>query len=78
MKKHVFLIVSIALLAGCNAPKEGEQEAANPAATTADIAWTPGENNATWNLRYRPYIEGAEDGMEGILVCADKDEAAHG
>lgn len=33
MKNHVFLIISIALLAGCTAPKEGEQEAANPAAT---------------------------------------------
>ena len=33
MKTHVFLIVSIALLVGCSAPKEGEQEAANPAAT---------------------------------------------
>ena len=31
--------------------------AAEPAATTADVNWTAGENNASWNLRYRPYID---------------------
>ncbi len=29
----------------------------DPTATTADITWTPGENNEDWNLRYRPYVE---------------------
>ena len=35
---------------------------ATPAATYADIAWTPGENNGTWNLRWRPYVDPA-------LIC---------
>ncbi len=30
-----------------------------PAATYADVAWVPGENNDTWNLRYRPYVDPA-------------------
>ena len=30
---------------------------AEPTATTADVAWTEGENNESWNLRYRPYVE---------------------
>ena len=32
---------------------------ATPAATSADIAWVPGENNATWNLRWRPWVDPA-------------------
>jgi hypothetical protein len=27
--------------------------------TTATIAWVPGENNASWNLRWRPYVDPA-------------------
>ena len=33
--------------------------AVTPAATSADIAWVPGENNATWNLRWRPWVDPA-------------------
>lgn len=25
--------------------------------TSADVDWTPGENNDGWNLRYRPYVD---------------------
>ena len=32
---------------------------ATPAATTADVAWEAGANNASWNLRYRPYVDPA-------------------
>ena len=32
---------------------------ATPAATSAEIAWVPGENNATWNLRWRPWVDPA-------------------
>ncbi len=39
------------------APQIPTELAADPAATTADISWTAGENNASWNLRYRPYID---------------------
>ena len=28
---------------------------AEPTTTTAEITWTPGENNNSWNLRWRPY-----------------------
>lgn len=30
---------------------------ATPAATSAEVSWTPGENNDAWNLRYREYVE---------------------
>ena len=33
--------------------------AVTPAATSADIAWVPGENNASWNLRWRPWVDPA-------------------
>ena len=52
-----------------------------PAATYADVAWVPGENNDTWNLRYRPYVDpallsrlwdlpnpGYEDQIEDLLI----------
>lgn len=32
---------------------------ATPTATTSDIVWTAGENNDSWNLRYRPYLDPA-------------------
>ena len=37
----------------------GQPEIVNvePAATTADVTWIAGEDNETWNLRYRPYVE---------------------
>ncbi len=37
----------------------GQPEIANvePTATTADVTWIAGEDNETWNLRYRPYVE---------------------
>lgn len=28
-----------------------------PTTTTAEVTWTPGENNDAWNLRYRPYVD---------------------
>jgi hypothetical protein len=34
---------------------------AEPTATTADVTWTPGDNNDSWNLRYRPYVEGTTE-----------------
>ncbi len=30
-----------------------------PTATTGDVAWTPGDNNNTWNLRWRPWTDPA-------------------
>ena len=30
-----------------------------PTATTGDVAWTPGVNNETWNLRWRPWTDPA-------------------
>ncbi len=30
---------------------------ATPAATSAELAWVAGENNGTWNLRWRPYTD---------------------
>ena len=39
------------------APTIPTELAANPAATTAEITWVAGENNNTWNLRYRPYVD---------------------
>lgn len=30
---------------------------ADPGVTTADISWTAGENNESWNLRWRPYVD---------------------
>ena len=30
---------------------------ADPGVTTADITWTPGKNNESWNLRWRPYVD---------------------
>lgn len=30
---------------------------ADPGSTTAEITWTPGENNDGWNLRWRPYVD---------------------
>ena len=30
---------------------------ADPTTTTAEITWTPGENNDSWNLRWRPYVD---------------------
>lgn len=32
----------------------------DPTATTADVDWTEGENNETWNLRYREYVDPEE------------------
>lgn len=29
----------------------------NPAATTADVAWTVGTYNSTWNVRYREWVD---------------------
>ena len=30
---------------------------ADPGSTTAEITWTPGENNDSWNLRWRPWVD---------------------
>ena len=41
-----------------------------PAATYADVAWVPGENNDTWNLRYREVSEGEVffEGFDGDAI----------
>ena len=39
---------------------------AEPTSTTAEITWTPGENNEDWNLRYREYVEGASSGQSTL------------
>jgi hypothetical protein len=36
---------------------------AEPTATTADVAWTPGANNNGWNLRYREYVGNVGDAL---------------
>jgi hypothetical protein len=33
---------------------------ASPAVTSADISWTPGKNNNSWNLRWRPLADPIE------------------
>ena len=38
---------------------------ADPSTTTADISWTPGENNEGWNLRWRLYDQ--ESGEEEVV-----------
>ena len=50
------------LVIDSTAPEIPTNLTADPAATTAEIAWEAGANNASYNLRYRKY---AEDG-EGI------------
>ena len=30
-----------------------------PTATTGEVTWVPGENNGSWNLRWRPYVDPA-------------------
>ena len=32
---------------------------ADPTATTANISWTAGDNNGSWDLRWRPYVDPA-------------------
>ena len=44
-----------------NAPVIPTNLTANPGATNAEIAWEAGANNNTWNLRYRPFVEGSSD-----------------
>ncbi|MBR5086670.1 MAG: C10 family peptidase [Muribaculaceae bacterium] len=39
------------------APKTPIDVEANPGSTTAEITWTPGENNDSWNLRWRPWVD---------------------
>ena len=59
---------------------------ADPGTTTANITWTPGENNDGWNLRWRPYdpnvagedevtfFESFEDGLDNwTLIDSDGD-----
>ena len=54
--------------------------AVTPTATTGEVTWVPGENNATWNLRWRPWtdpalmnrlwdfpLDGYEDQLEGWM-----------
>ncbi|MBQ2163548.1 MAG: choice-of-anchor J domain-containing protein, partial [Muribaculaceae bacterium] len=36
---------------------------AEPTATTSEVTWTSGENNDSWNLRYRPYVETTTETM---------------
>lgn len=39
------------------APKLPIDVEADPGSTTAEITWTPGENNDAWNLRWRPWVD---------------------
>ena len=39
------------------APKTPIDVEADPGSTTAEITWTPGENNDAWNLRWRPWVD---------------------
>ena len=41
------------------APAIPTEVAVTPTATTGEVAWVPGENNATWNLRWRPWTDPA-------------------
>ena len=49
-----------------------------PAATYADVAWVPGENNDTWNLRYRPYVDPATQGRLWDLPYPGYEEQIEG
>ena len=40
-------------------PTNVEANAVSVDGTNATIAWVPGENNATWNLRWRPWVDPA-------------------
>ena len=40
-------------------PTDVTADAVSVDGTTATIAWVPGENNATWNLRWRPWTDPA-------------------
>ena len=40
-------------------PTDLTADAVSVDGTTATIAWVPGENNATWNLRWRPWTDPA-------------------
>ena len=52
-----------------------------PTATTGEVAWVAGENNGSWNLRWRPYVDpalaptvwdlpldGYEEQLEGWMI----------
>jgi hypothetical protein len=39
-----------------------------PTATTGDVAWTPGDHNGSWDLRYRPYIDPALLGADWSMT----------
>ncbi len=49
-----------------------------PAATYADVAWVPGENNDSWNLRYRPYVDPATQGRLWDLPYPGYEEQIEG
>ena len=40
-------------------PTDVTADAVSVDGTSATIAWVPGENNATWNLRWRPWVDPA-------------------
>lgn len=41
------------------APAVPTELAVTPGSDMADVAWVPGENNTTWNLRWRPWVDPA-------------------
>ena len=51
---------------------------AEPAATYANMAWVPGENNATYVLRYRPYIDPALLGADFSMNIDNYQDIAGG
>ena len=48
-------------------PTELTVDAVSVDGTTANIAWTPGENNTAWNLRWRPYVDPALVGANWFM-----------
>ena len=44
---------------------------AEPTDVTANLAWVAGENNGSWNLRYRPYVDPALIGADFSNMNAD-------
>ncbi len=55
-----------------------------PTATTGEVTWVAGENNATWDLRWRPYVDpdmqprlwdlNSDDQLDGWMIFdADQD-----
>ena len=60
------------------APTIPTELAAEPAATSAELTWVAGENNNTWNLRYRPYVEGPMNHLWDLPLDGYEDQLNEG